>query len=147
MRVLLPFAAGLVFAAGLGLAGMLQVDKVVHFLDLTRWDPSLALVMVSAIGVHLLAYRWVDAHDTPWFDTQFHLPSRSDLDLPLVSGAAVFGIGWGISGFCPGPGLVSMAALRPSGLVFVGGLVVGMLAHNAWASTAQASVSDLPPTR
>jgi uncharacterized membrane protein YedE/YeeE len=128
------FAAGLIFALGLGVSGMTKPSKVIGFLDLFgSWDASLALVMAGAIGVHLLAHRWIMKRPSPVFDARFHLPTRKDIDGRLVLGAALFGIGWGLGGFCPGPGLVSAASGAASALVFVLGMAAGSKVEH-WAT-------------
>lgn len=125
------FASGLLFALGLGISGMTQPANVVGFLDVTGdWRPALALVMGGAIAVHLLAYRLVPKMQRPLFEARFGIPSRRDVDLRLVGGAVLFGAGWGIGGFCPGPGLVSVVSGRPEPIVFVVAMTVGMLAMN-----------------
>jgi uncharacterized membrane protein YedE/YeeE len=128
---LVAFVAGVIFAVGLGLAGMLQPAKVMGFLDfLGAWDPSLALVMVGAIGVNTLVYHLgVKGKEKALLGMTFNLPTRKDLDAKLLGGAAIFGVGWGLGGFCPGPGLVSLATLAKGGtaaLTFVGTMLVGM---------------------
>jgi len=128
------FGLGALFALGLAVSGMTKPSKVVAFLDLAGgWDPSLALVMLGAVGVHFLTRRLVLRRRAPLFDTQFHVPTRRDIDLRLVAGAAVFGIGWGLAGFCPGPGIVSAASGAPGALVFVAGMTAGMLLEHAAA--------------
>jgi uncharacterized membrane protein YedE/YeeE len=120
------FVAGLVFALGLGVSGMTKPSKVIGFLDLFgAWDASLALVMVGAIAVHLFAQRRIMKRAAPVFEARFHLPKRKDIDARLVLGAALFGIGWGLGGFCPGPGLVSAASGAASATVFVVGMTAG----------------------
>lgn len=120
------FAAGVLFAVGLGISGMTKPSKVVGFLDpFGAWDASLAFVMIGAIGVHLVAQRLITKRPSPLFDVRFHLPTRKDVDARLVLGAAIFGAGWGLGGFCPGPALVSAASGTLSALVFVGGMTVG----------------------
>lgn len=121
-------ASGLLFGAGLALSGMTQPSKVMAFLDFTGdWDPSLAFVMMGAIAVHAVLYRLVRRRSSPLFQTTFHVPTRRDVDPRLVAGAALFGLGWGLGGFCPGPGIVSAASLDPSALVFVAAMLGGML--------------------
>ena len=128
------FGAGALFAVGLALSGMTRPAKVVGFLDLAGdWDASLAFVMMGAIAVHFVAYRVVLRRPAPLFDVRFHLPTRKDIDLRLVLGAALFGVGWGLGGYCPGPGLVSAAAGSLGAIVFVVGLTVGMLIEQAVA--------------
>jgi uncharacterized membrane protein YedE/YeeE len=129
-KYVIAFVAGLVFALGLGLSGMTQPAKVMAFLDVTGdWDPSLALVMVGAIGVHALLLRRVQPGRAPRFDTAYALPVATRVDAPLLLGAALFGLGWGIAGFCPGPALVSVVTLAPRTLAFVAAMVVGMGGH------------------
>lgn len=135
MRLALAAIAGAVFGAGLLVSGMTQPAKVIGFLDVTRgWDPSLGFVMAGAVAVYALAFRRiVRARRTPLFDRRFHLPTRADLDLRLVAGAAIFGVGWGLGGLCPGPGLVAAAGGSTAGLAFVAAMLVGMLAQHVTA--------------
>ena len=136
-RWLIPLVSGGMFGAGLAVSGMTQPAKVIGFLDVAgAWDPSLAFVMVGAIAVHFVAYRVVPRMRSPLFGGTFALPSRRDLDPRLLGGAALFGVGWGIGGFCPGPGLVSLPAGGWQTLVFVAAMAVGMLAHRAVSEPA-----------
>jgi hypothetical protein len=129
-QLLSAWFGGLIFAIGLGLSGMTDANKVIGFLNLAGdWDPSLAFVMIGAIGVHLGFYKWVLKRETPLFSAQFHIPTRQDVDPKLLGGAALFGVGWGMGGFCPGPGLVSSAGLGTSALVFTGSMLLGMVLH------------------
>jgi uncharacterized membrane protein YedE/YeeE len=122
------FGAGALFAVGLAVSGMTRPSKVVGFLDLAgAWDASLAFVMMGAIAVHFVAYRVVLRRPAPLFDVRFHLPTRKDIDRRLVLGAALFGVGWGLGGFCPGPGLVSAAGGSLGAVVFVVGMTLGMV--------------------
>lgn len=121
------FVAGVLFAVGLALAGMTKPSKVQAFLDLGgHWDPSLAFVMGGAVCVHFVAYRLIRRRPAPLFDTLFHVPSLNQIDARLVGGAAIFGVGWGLGGFCPGPAIVSAGSGMTSALVFVAAMVVGM---------------------
>jgi uncharacterized membrane protein YedE/YeeE len=132
MARLVPAIAGAVFGAGLLVSGMTRPDRVVGFLDLGRWDPRLAFVMAGAVAVYALAYRIiVGRRREPWFDGGFHLPTRRDVDLGLIAGAAIFGVGWGLGGYCPGPGLVSAAGGSPAAIVFALALVAGMWLQHA----------------
>lgn len=109
-------------------------SKVVGFLDLAgAWDASLAFVMIGAIAVHFVLYRVIARRRSPLFDASFHLPTRKDIDRRLVAGAALFGVGWGLGGFCPGPGLVSAGAGSLNAIVFVVGMTLGMLLEQAAA--------------
>lgn len=122
-------ASGLIFGLGLSISGMTRADKVINFLDLAdAWDPSLGFVMGGAILVHLVLFRHILRRESPVFGTGFGIPTRTDIDMRLVGGSALFGIGWAIGGFCPGPSLVSAASLAPHALVFVAALTGGMLA-------------------
>jgi uncharacterized membrane protein YedE/YeeE len=113
------FVAGLLFALGLAVGGMTLPSKVIGFLDVTGdWDPSLMFVMAGAIAVHTIVYRLVLRRGTPLFAERFALPTRRDLDARLITGAAIFGVGWGLGGYCPGPGLASLASGAPAALVF-----------------------------
>ena len=142
-RFIAAFIGGLIFSIGLGLSGMTDANKVIGFLNLAgSWDPSLAFVMVGAIGVHLALYRLILRRESPLFADRFHLPTRRDIDPKLVAGSATFGIGWALGGFCPGPGLVSFAGFGPSAMTFVGAMVVGMLLHKAMHRPAPAKVGE-----
>jgi uncharacterized protein len=123
--------SGALFGAGLVVSGMTQPARIIGFLDvLGGWDPSLAFVMVGAVTIYTLAYALIRRRARPWFDVRFHTPSRADIDLPLVLGAAVFGIGWGLGGLCPGPGIVAAAGGSTAALGFVLAMLVGMHVHH-----------------
>lgn len=131
IKQLAIFGAGLLFAVGLGISGMTLPQKVIGFLDFAgpAWDPSLALVMVASAGTFFLLHRFVVRRPTPLFDTQFHIPTRNDIDAPLVIGSALFGIGWGMVGFCPGPALTALAAGQSEVWIFVVAMIAGMYAE------------------
>ncbi len=121
------FGAGLLFAAGLVLAGMTQPAKVVGFLDVTGdWDPSLAFVMVGGILTHMALYKLILKRSSPVFEARFGIPTRRDLTPRLIGGSALFGIGWAIAGYCPGPGLVAAGSFSGQGLVFIVSMLAGM---------------------
>ncbi len=112
---------------------MTDPNKVLAFLDIAgRWDPSLAFVMGAAILVYAPAYRWSRTRTKPAFDRAFHLPLRRDLDPPLVLGAILFGVGWGLAGFCPGPALVSAMSFRGDAVLFGAAMLTGMGLFTAW---------------
>lgn len=120
---------GLVFGAGIALSGMANPAKVLNFFDIAgNWDPSLALVMVSALVVAAIGYRFVLRRDKPILEARFHLPTGRKLDLPLVAGSAIFGVGWGISGFCPGGAIPALGLGEPSAWIFVGTMLAGIAA-------------------
>lgn len=129
MKNLISALAGIVFGFGLALAQMTDPAKVIGFLDVTgQWDPTLALVLGGAVLVTLVSFRFILLRAQPVFDTRFHLPTRRDIDVRLISGAAIFGIGWGVAGLCPGPGVAAIAQGAWQPLVFLAGLALGMLA-------------------
>lgn len=128
------FGVGALFAVGLGVSGMTKPSKVAGFLDIAgAWDASLAFVMIGAIAVHFVAYRVVTRRPSPLFDANYHVPTRKDIDRRLVLGAALFGVGWGLGGFCPGPALVTAGSGSLGALVFVAGMTIGVLVEQAAA--------------
>jgi hypothetical protein len=127
---LVVFLSGTLFAVGLGVSGMTLPQKVIGFLDLGgHWDPSLAFVMAGSAGVYLLFYRWIKRRSSPLFDTEFHIPTRTDIDQRLLLGAGLFGIGWGLVGLCPGPAMTALVSGHPEALIFFTAMVTGMYAH------------------
>ena len=137
LAVAIALAAGLIFAAGLTLGGMTDPRKVQGFLDIGgvfagRWDPSLAFVMGGALLVSLVAFATVKTQAAPWASAKFELPSRRDIDARLVIGAVLFGVGWGVAGFCPGPALASLLIGGADVLYFVVAMLAGMLAAKTW---------------
>jgi uncharacterized protein len=144
-RALAAAASGLLFGAGLVVSGMTDPHKVLGFLDLFgAWDPSLMLVMVGAIGVHALAYRLIRRRARPLFARSFALPTRRDIDAKLLLGAAIFGVGWGLGGYCPGPSLVALPSLGLGVAVFVLGLGVGTFVTGKLEREAASSVAPEP---
>ncbi|HGG56323.1 MAG TPA: YeeE/YedE family protein [Nannocystis exedens] len=130
----IAFITGLIFALGLGISGMTQPLKVRDFLDVSgNWDPSLAFVMAGGVLVYVLVFRLVLPRlDRPIAGDRFGLPTRRDLDAPLIVGSAIFGIGWGLGGFCPGPALTSLLTGMTPVLVFIGAMALGMALHSAY---------------
>ncbi len=138
MRLVYTFLIGLVFGVGISISGMANPAKVLNFFDVFgTWDPSLAFVMGGALIVTAIGYRLVLNRRAPMMDMRFHLPTRRDIDLPLVLGSAVFGIGWGIAGFCPGGALPALGTGRSEVFIFTAALVVGIFA----ARVAQAALT------
>jgi uncharacterized protein len=126
-QAVISFFCGLLFSLGLGVSGMTQPEKVTAFLDFFgRWNPSLAFVMLGAILVYALGYRLVVRRPRPLWRSSFQIPTERKVDRPLLVGAAVFGAGWGLAGFCPGPALASVASFQRPPLIFVASMLVGM---------------------
>ena len=126
-RVFVAGLIGLVFGAGIALSGMANPAKVLNFFDIAgTWDPSLAFVMSGALLVTSIGYRFVLRRPTPVLAPQFHLPANSKLDVPLLAGSAVFGVGWGISGYCPGGAIPALGLGEPSAWIFVWSMLVGI---------------------
>ena len=120
--------AGFLFALGLGISGMTDANKVLAFLTLNEnWNPALMPVMGGAIGIHLVFYRMVSKKASPFFAEKFHIPTSKDINLKLVLGSLLFGIGWGLGGICPGPGMVSIFSGATEILAFVAAMLVGMI--------------------
>ena len=127
-RTFSALLAGLLFGAGLAISQMTNPLKVLGFLDVTgKWDASLILVLSGAVMITFICFKLVLLRGKPVFDIQFHLPKLTAIDRPLIIGAMLFGLGWGIAGYCPGPGLASLTTLLPEGLVFVATMLAGML--------------------
>lgn len=131
MSHLIALLSGIVFGLGLILAGMANPAKVKNFLDLAgAWDPSLALVMAGAIGVGLLAFGLAKRRPRSWVGAPIELPANRSIDARLIGGGLLFGIGWGMAGFCPGPALVALGRGMPEAVWFVAAMLVGMLLHD-----------------
>ena len=128
-RIFGGLTAGLLFGAGLSISGMINPAKVIGFLDLAGvWDPSLAFVMLGGVAVTAIGYRLVLRRGQPMFEPRFNLPTRSDVDPSLLLGAGLFGIGWGLSGYCPGPGIAMLSTGSMEALVFVAAMIAGSFA-------------------
>jgi uncharacterized protein len=132
MAIIFQFAIGLIFGFGLLLSGMSDPAKVLSFLDLARiasgtWDPSLAFVMAGAIAVTFAGFKWVLRRPRPLLGETFNLPAKQELDLRIISGPAIFGVGWGLAGFCPGPALTALGFGSRAAVIFVAAMIVGMV--------------------
>jgi len=137
------FIAGMIFAVGLGLAGMTDPGKVIAFLDLAGdWSPRLALVMGSAVTVTLIAYRLILRRRCSLSGEPFHVPPHQPIRPPLVAGAVLFGIGWGLSGLCPGPAVVALVTGRPEVWIFVGAMVAGIALQRRMAHPRALPVAE-----
>src|SRR5215468_4357119 len=131
--LLASFVCGLIFGAGLLISGMTQPEKVLGFLDIFGvWDATLAFVMAGAVAVASIGFALARRSAAPVLAARFSWPERRDIDAPLVAGAVLFGIGWGLVGICPGPALVNLAGLSLPIVVFVVAMVVGMLGYELW---------------
>jgi uncharacterized membrane protein YedE/YeeE len=131
MKLLLAaFFSALLFGIGLGVSGMTLPTKVIGFLDLTgNWDPSLAFVMIGAIAVHGFSYRLIMRRSSPLLTTSFHVPKLRQIDAKLIIGSVLFGIGWGLGGFCPGPAIVAAISQHHAVLVFLLSMIGGIYLH------------------
>ena len=126
------FIIGIIFSIGLGVGGMTLPEKVIGFLDFFGdWDPSLMFVMGGAVTVYFVAFRFVRGY-APVLSSEFLLPTKSQIDRKLLIGSGMFGIGWGLAGYCPGPGITSLGAGSVDAAVFVVAMVVGMLANHVF---------------
>jgi uncharacterized membrane protein YedE/YeeE len=132
MAIVLQFAIGLIFGLGLVVSGMSDPAKVLNFLDVAgirsgTWDPSLAFVMAGAIAVTFVGFDRVLRRPRPLFGERFHLPTKQELDIRIISGPAIFGVGWGLAGFCPGPAFTALGFGTSAAVIFVAAMMVGML--------------------
>lgn len=128
MRIAAALLAGFIFGLGLAISQMIDPNKVLGFLDIFgNWDPSLLLVLGGAVGTTTLAYRLILARGQPLLDQDFYLPKKTAIDPPLIAGAALFGIGWGLIGYCPGPAVASLGLGTFAPLIVVNAMLAGML--------------------
>jgi len=126
MQLAAAFATGIIFGFGLSISEMINPARVIGFLDIAgRWDPTLMFVMGGALAVTLPAFAFILRRAQPLLDGEFFLPTKRDIDRPLIFGAAIFGIGWGLGGFCPGPALAGLASGAPGVMLFVAAMVAG----------------------
>ena len=154
MGVLKTFAGlgcGIVFGLGLAISGMMNPAKVIGFLDVAGdWDPTLAFVMGGALLVAAPAYRLILGRARPVLDGSFSLPKKTWLDTPLIRGSALFGVGWGLVGFCPGPAVAAVLTGLPAVLGFVAAMLAGMALHawiSGWRPTRKGSSEAAPDPR
>ena len=138
--VYVSFACGLIFGAGLLISGMTDTAKVLGFLDIFgAWDATLAFVMAGAVAVTSIGFALAKRRGAPLFAAQSLWPTRKDIDAPLVTGAVLFGIGWGLVGLCPGPALVNLAGLGLPVIVFVAAMAAGMIGQDMWSKQKAAT--------
>lgn len=148
MQALVAALCGIVFGAGLAVSGMTNPAKVLGFLDVAgHWDPTLLCVMAGALAVTAAGYQLARRSARPWLAAQFALPTRRDLDRDLILGAALFGVGWGLVGLCPGPALAGL--WRGSGeiFLFVGAMLAGVVAHRLVTHQRPGPSPVVDPTR
>jgi uncharacterized protein len=139
---LMAFVSGVLFGFGLGVSQMIDRDRVLNFLDITGiWDPTLLFVLGGAVAVTIVAFRFILRRPYPFFADRFQLPTKKDIDLPLVLGSAIFGVGWGIAGYCPGPGITALVLGIWNPILFVVALLAGSLTYK-WYSTYQTNRSS-----
>jgi uncharacterized protein len=127
LRIVIAGLIGIIFGTGIAIAGMINPAKVINFFDVAgNWDPSLAFVMGGALAVTAIGYRFVLARPRPILDTRFHLPQKDKIDRPLLLGSALFGVGWGITGFCPGGAIPSLGLGQSDSFVFMAAMIAGL---------------------
>jgi uncharacterized protein len=133
MQTTIALICGFIFGSGLLISGMVQPAKVIAFLDIFGdWDPSLAVVMATALAVSAAGFRYARARQRPILVLRYAWPTRTDIDVPLVIGATLFGVGWGLVGLCPGPALENLATLSTRVIAFVAAMTLGMVLHGWW---------------
>jgi uncharacterized membrane protein YedE/YeeE len=127
MKLLIAFLSGLIFGVGLIVSGMTNPKKVIGFLDLFgHWDPSLMLVMGAAIPITFIAFRWLEKKQATVLNEPIHLPGKKHIDFPLIGGSVLFGVGWALAGYCPGPAIVSLGLGNGDVVYFMITMVAGM---------------------
>lgn len=127
-QIVIAFVVGLIFSLGLAVSGMTRPQNIIAFLDVQHWSPALALVMAGAVTVFSIGMRLALRRSQPITGGRFEFPGRREIDLRLVAGAVMFGVGWGVGGFCPGPALASLAVGNSEVIVFVATMFAGMIA-------------------
>ncbi len=130
MNILINFLLGILFGAGLTISGMTDPENIIAFLDITgRWSPNLIFVMVGAISVTAIGYRIIFFRSQPILNTKFLLPPKKSIDRPLLMGAVIFGIGWGLNGLCPGPAIAGLFYLYENTVYFVISMLLGIIGY------------------
>jgi uncharacterized membrane protein YedE/YeeE len=144
MRLVSTYLIGLIFGIGIAISGMANPAKVLNFFDIAGpWDPSLAFVMGGAVVVAFIGYRLVFRRPAPIIDSKFHLPDKPHLDARLVGGSALFGVGWGIAGFCPGGALPALGTGRIEVFAFIAALIAGIVAAKGLMTLTHARAARL----
>lgn len=130
MKSIMSLVAGFIFSIGLVISGMINPDKVIGFLDIFgKWDFSLAFVMGGAVLINLITFKFLRMKESPFLNDKFEWPKSTDIDSKLIIGSSLFGIGWGLIGICPGPGIVNLATFDPKIIVFVLSMLTGMIIY------------------
>jgi len=143
MRALIALISGIVFGIGLTVADMTNPAKVQNFLDLMGiWDPSLIFVMGGGVIVAFIGFRIVRGRERPLLAGQFYLPTAEHIDFRLITGSAIFGVGWGLSGFCPGPAVAGLAWGNPQVFIFVGAMVAGAILAKQFARGERETITE-----
>jgi uncharacterized protein len=131
--IIAAFLCGFLFGCGLTVSNMIDANKIQNFLDFTgNWDPSLAFVMLGAVVVTWIGYRFVLRQAQPQFAEKFHLPEKKEIDSSLVLGSALFGIGWGLAGYCPGPAITALGLGIMDAMYFVIGMLISSLVYQLY---------------
>ena len=142
--ILLSLVTGMIFGAGLAISDMINPARVLNFFDIAgTWDPTLLFVMGGALAVTAIGYRLTFARGKALSGGSFNLPDLTRIDLPLIGGSAIFGIGWGIAGFCPGPAIAALVSLQPKVWLFVAAMAAGMTGTKYWRSRKAATNATL----
>lgn len=133
MQTAAALLCGLIFGWGLLISGMVQPSKVIGFLDISgAWDPSMGVVMAAALATSGIGYKLIAFRERPLLAVQRLWPTKSDIDAQLVTGAVLFGVGWGLVGLCPGPALENLVTLSPRVIAFVAAMAFGVILHRGW---------------
>ena len=141
MQTSVALVCGFIFGWGLLISGMVQPGKVIGFLDLFgAWDPSLAVVMAAALAVSAVGFSYAKTRQRPILAFRSIWPTKTEIDAPLVIGATLFGVGWGLVGLCPGPAIENLATLSPRVIAFVVAMVFGIVLHGLWQSRGRGRV-------
>ena len=143
MQIIIALVAGLLFGSGILISGMGNPAKVINFFDVFgAWDPSLAFVMAGALAVTFVGYKLAFSRQAPVTAEKFHVPTSSNIDLPLIGGSALFGIGWSVSGMCPGALLPDVGAGHVDALIFLAALLAGMASVRIYKNLQPANLSN-----
>jgi uncharacterized protein len=130
-QILVALISGIIFGIGLSLSQMTNPDKVLNFLDIAgTWDPSLIFVMLGALAVTFTSFRFILKRPNPVFDEKFYLATKKEIDKPLVIGASIFGVGWGIAGYCPGPVVAGIGNGNTEAVIMVLAIYLGFIVHH-----------------